>query len=79
MGDGTKNPRFDTVEDVRVYLRERGWEFIRDGNKHEIWRAPNGRTMPLSRSTGRPSPNVGANIRRVEQGRDRKAVGDDDD
>ncbi|MEB3360221.1 MAG: type II toxin-antitoxin system HicA family toxin [Synechococcales bacterium] len=51
---------------IKLYAQQLGWELHRTTGKHEIWRSPSGKTMPLPSTPGggRWLQNVQAKLRR---------------
>jgi len=55
------------VRELLAELRDAGWRPVRCRGSHQIWRAPDGRTMPLviNHMNDDTTPSVVASFRRL--------------
>ena len=52
-----------TKRDAERLCRDHGAVFVRHGDRHDIWRAPNGKLIQIPRHPGDLSPGVERDIK----------------
>ena len=61
-----------TWRDYAKWLEGRGWVYARNGKRHMIYVAPNGRRITVSHGNGKIDRNALANAKRLEREPERR-------